>query len=167
MAWDTICEVRKEMAPYLQFPQDKSEEAKKLCMDTPNKFKEILRAKKVTAITKTQKAYEMFRLFVVGNQQTQWDKIIQEMHSKDLFIRVNGISYKGIHVRSWLAFLDCIKLHKLTIFPVDTAEKQCYYMVQTVKKPQQVVGASVHGLYGHLEQLLCPSPHSLQLFYGH
>jgi hypothetical protein len=35
--------------------------------------------------------------------------------------------------------LDCIKLYKLTIFPVDAAEKQPYYMTQTVKKPQQAM----------------------------
>jgi hypothetical protein len=32
--------------------------------------------------------------------------------------------------------LDCIELHKLTIFAVDAAEKQLYYITQTVKKPQ-------------------------------
>jgi hypothetical protein len=34
-------------------------------------------------------------------------------------------------------FLDCIKLHKLTIFPVGAIEKQHYYMTQMVKKPQR------------------------------
>jgi hypothetical protein len=34
--------------------------------------------------------------------------------------------------------MDCIKLHKLTVFPADTAEKQCYYMQQMIKKPQRV-----------------------------
>jgi hypothetical protein len=34
--------------------------------------------------------------------------------------------------------MDCIKLHKLTIFPADAAEKQHYYMQQTIKKPQRV-----------------------------
>jgi hypothetical protein len=32
--------------------------------------------------------------------------------------------------------MDCIELHKLTIFPADAAEKQRYYMQQTIKKPQ-------------------------------
>jgi hypothetical protein len=41
------------MAPYFQFPQDESEEAKKLWKDTLSKFKEILKAKKVTVIAKT------------------------------------------------------------------------------------------------------------------
>ncbi len=85
-AWLAICDVRKEMVPYFEFPPNKSEEAKKLRHDSLNMFKEILKAKKVTAIAETQKAYKMFRLFVVGNQRTQWDKIVQEMHTKDPWI---------------------------------------------------------------------------------
>ncbi len=34
--------------------------------------------------------------------------------------------------------MDCIELHKLTVFPADAAEKQRYYMQQTIKKPQRV-----------------------------
>ncbi len=34
--------------------------------------------------------------------------------------------------------MDYIELHKLTVFPADTAEKQHYYMQQTIKKPQRV-----------------------------
>jgi hypothetical protein len=88
------------MAPYFQFHPNKSEEAKKLCHDSLNEFKEILKAKKVTAIAETQKAYKMFCLFVVGNQQTHWDRIVQEMHTKDPWIGVDGISHKGIRVHS-------------------------------------------------------------------
>ena len=33
--------------------------------------------------------------------------------------------------------MDCIELSKLNIFPVEAAEKQHYYMKQTVKKPQR------------------------------
>jgi hypothetical protein len=56
------------------------------------------------------------------DQQTQRDKIVQEMHTKDPWVGVDGVSYKGIRVCSWSAFLDCIKLHKLTIFPIDATE---------------------------------------------
>jgi hypothetical protein len=41
-------------------------------------------------------------------------------------------------VHSWLSFQDCIELHKLTVFPAEVAEKQRFYMQQTIKKPQQV-----------------------------
>jgi hypothetical protein len=43
---------------------------------------------------------------------------------------------KGICMKSWILFMDCIKLHKLTFFPADAAEKQHYYMQQMIKKPQ-------------------------------
>ncbi len=100
-----------------------------------SKYKETLKAKKGFTIAKTQKAYEMFRCFVVGDPQTQWDKIVHEMHTKDPWIGVNGSSNKCICICSWSSFLDCIKLHKLTIFPVDAAEKQHCYMTLMVKKP--------------------------------
>jgi hypothetical protein len=35
--------------------------------------------------------------------------------------------------------MDCIKLHKLTVFPAGTAEKKWYYMQQMIKKPQRVM----------------------------
>ncbi len=78
-AWLAIHDVRKEMAPYFQFPLDKSKEAKKLRHDSLDQFKDILKAKKVTAIAvRTSQAYKMFCLFVVGDQQTQWDKTFKK-----------------------------------------------------------------------------------------
>jgi hypothetical protein len=68
----------------------------------------------------------------------QWDRIVNEMHTKNPWVGVNGKSNKGICLKSWISFMDCIELHKLTIFPADAAEKQRYYMQQTIKKPQGV-----------------------------
>jgi hypothetical protein len=140
VAWDAIIEVRREMKPYFQFPEDKTKATKEIQKQTLSEYKEILKAKKSYTIAGTQKAYKMFRCFAVGNPRTQWGKIDHKMHTKDSWIGVNGSSNKGICVRSWPSFLDCIELHKLIIFPVDAAEKQRYYMTQTVKKPQ---GATV------------------------
>jgi hypothetical protein len=60
------------------------------------------------------------------------------MHTKNLWIGVNGKANKGIYVHSWISFMDCIELHKLTLFPADAAEKQHYYVQQMIKKPQRV-----------------------------
>jgi hypothetical protein len=65
----------------------------------------------------------------------QSDRIMNEMHTKYPWIGVNGKSNKGICMNSWISFMDCIKLHKLTIFPAEADEKQRYYMQQTIKKP--------------------------------
>ncbi len=68
----------------------------------------------------------------------QWDRIVNKMHTKNPWIGVNGKSNKGICVKSWISFMDRIKLPKLTVFPADAAEKQRNYMQQMIKKPQRV-----------------------------
>jgi hypothetical protein len=71
---------------------------------------------------------------------------------------MNGKTNKGIHVCSWISFMDCIELHKLTIFPADTAEKQHYYMQQTIKKPQRVTVHQIVPCMGVLNDYLAYLP---------
>ncbi len=80
------------------------------------------------------------------------------MHMNNPWIGVNDKSNKGIHVKSWISFMDCIKLHKLTVFPADTAEKQRYYIQQTVKKPQQVTVCQFMSRMGVLNNYLAYLP---------
>jgi hypothetical protein len=128
--------VRKELELLLEDPDNETksekEERKKKLLD----FKKTLKTKHNLAVAETLKAYELFHCFVVGKARTQWDKILHKMYSKDPWIGVNGKSHKGLCMRSWLSFQDCIKLHKLTVVPADTAEKQRFYMQQMIKKPQ-------------------------------
>ena len=84
-------------------------------------------------------AYVLFRVYFVGKVHTQWDKVVQEMHMKDPWVAVNRSLNPGPRKKTWESFLDCIKLHKLTVFPCDTTELQRYYMQQHVKKPQPVM----------------------------
>jgi hypothetical protein len=37
----------------------------------------------------------------------------------------------------WTFFLDCLELHKLTVFSADTAKRQRFYIQQAVHKPQR------------------------------
>ncbi len=104
VAWEVVVKVRREMKPYFLFPEDKTEAMKEIWKQTHSEYKEILKAKKQIAIAKTQKAYKMFCCFVVGNLQTQWDKIVHKMHTKDPWISVNGSSNKGPCICSWPSF---------------------------------------------------------------
>ena len=90
------------------------------------------------ALTEILKAYELFCVYFAGEACTQWDKVVQEMHQKDPCVAVNGSLKKVPRKKTWESFLDCIKLHKLTIFSCDAAELQQYYMQQHVRKPQRV-----------------------------
>ncbi len=37
----------------------------------------------------------------------------------------------------WTPFLDCLELHKLTVFSADVAKRQWFYIQQAVRKPQR------------------------------
>jgi hypothetical protein len=138
-AFAALVAVRKEMSPFFNFPEDETVATIEARKKKLNKLNKALKAKKVIAVEQAQKAYEMFHCFVVGKAQTQWDRIVNEMHTKNPWIGVNGKSNIGIHVKPWILFMDCIELHNLTVFPADAAEKQHYYMQQMIKKPKRVM----------------------------
>ncbi len=135
------------MNPFFNFPEDETLAKKEARKKKLTNLNESLKTKKSFAVDQAQKAYKLFCCFVVGEAQTQWDRIVNKIHTKNLWIGVNGKSNKGIHVRSWISFMDCIELHKLTVFPADAAEKQRYYMQQMIKKPQRVM---VHQFVSHM-----------------
>jgi hypothetical protein len=157
-AFAVLVKVRKEMSPFFNFPEDETpaeKEARKKKLANLNKS---LKAKKSLGVNQAQKAYKLFHCFIVGKARMQWDEIVNEMHTKNPWIGVNGKSTKGIHVKSWISFMDCIELHKLTVFPADAAEKQCYYMQQTIKKPQQVTVRKFVSRMGILNDYLAYLP---------
>jgi hypothetical protein len=44
---------------------------------------------------------------------------------------------EGRRPQTWTSFLDCLELHKLTVFSTDAAERQWFYIQQAVRKPQR------------------------------
>jgi hypothetical protein len=151
-----LVNVRKEMSPFFNFPEDETpakKEARKKKLANLNKS---LKAKKSFAVNQAQN--KLFICFVVGWVQMQWDRIVNKMHTKNPWIGINGKSNKGIRVKSWISFMDCTKLHKLTVFPAEAAEKQHYYMQQTIKKPQQVTVCQFMSRMGVLNNYLAYLP---------
>jgi hypothetical protein len=49
----------------------------------------------------------------------------------------DGQVTKGRHPQKWTSFLDCLELHKLTVFIADAAKRQQFYIQQEVRKPQR------------------------------
>jgi hypothetical protein len=89
---------------------------------------------------------------------------VNEMHTKNPWIGRNGKSNKGICVKSWISFMDCIELHKLTVFLADAAKKQYYYMQQTIpiKKPQRVTVHQFVSCMGVLNDYLAYLPATVE-----
>jgi hypothetical protein len=55
----------------------------------------------------------------------------------DLWAGVDGQVTTERRPCMWAAFQDCLKLHKLTVFTADAAERQWFYIQQAVRKPQR------------------------------
>ncbi len=83
------------------------------------------------------KSYEQLRNLLSGDAQSQWDCVCHEMHKRDSWAAVNSQVTEGRHPRTWMSFLDCLDLHKLTVFSADAAERQRFYIQQAVRKPQR------------------------------
>jgi hypothetical protein len=82
-------------------------------------------------------SYEQLRNLLSGNAQSQWDRVCRKMHKRDLWTAVNGQVTKGRRPRTWLSFLDCLGLHKLTVFSAEAAKRLRFYIQQAVRKPQR------------------------------
>jgi hypothetical protein len=86
------------------------------------------------AIAETDK---QLRNLLSGDAQSQWDFVCRKMHKFDSWAAVNGQVTKGRHLQTWTSFLDCLQLHKITVFSADTAKRQLFYIQQAVRKPQK------------------------------
>ncbi len=83
------------------------------------------------------KSYKQLRNLLSGDAQSQWDRVCRKMHTRDSWAAVNGQVTEGRRPRRWTSFLDCLELHKLTVFSADAAERQRFYIQQAVCKPQR------------------------------
>jgi hypothetical protein len=81
--------------------------------------------------------YKQLRNLLSGNAQSQWDSVCCVMHKRDSWASVNGQVTKGRHLQVWMSFLDCLELHKITVFSADAAKRQQFYIQQAVRKPQR------------------------------
>ncbi len=83
------------------------------------------------------KSYKQLRNLLSGGAQSQWDCVCRDMHERDLWAAVNGQVTKGRHPQTWTSFLDCLELHKLTVFSANAAKRQRFYIQKAVHKPQR------------------------------
>ncbi len=83
------------------------------------------------------KTYKQLRNLLSGDAQSQWDCICREMHECDSWAGVIGQVTKNRHPQTWKSFLDCLELHKLTVFSADAAKRQRFYIQQAMRKPQR------------------------------
>jgi hypothetical protein len=79
------------------------------------------------------------------------------MHERDSWAGADGERHKERRPKGFKAFLDCLELHKLTVFTADAAKRQRYYIQQGIRKPQRATVrqfiSRVEVLNGYLKYL--------------
>jgi hypothetical protein len=95
---------------------------------------ELLRAE-VSESAKVGLVYELFCKGLKQYPKLQWDHIVDDMHTKDPWEDLKGVKHDGLRRKSSLFLWECIDFHKLTIYSVDAAERQRFYMLCNLKKP--------------------------------
>ncbi len=75
-----------------------------------------------------------------------WNKIIEEQTEGNLYVDLQGISQSGpARGTSRKLVGDCMLLHLLTLFPINAAEQEKYYITNVLKKPQPSSYVSLYG----------------------
>jgi len=61
------------------------------------------------------------------------------MHAKDPWEDLKGAKHDGLRRKSVASLWECIDFHKLTVYSVDAAERQRFYMLCNLKKPAKSI----------------------------
>jgi hypothetical protein len=79
-----------------------------------------------------------------------WNKIIVKQMEGNPYVNLHSVSLEGPKGMSCKSFNDCVMFHLLTVFPINAAEQEKYYISNILKKPQRV---NVHQFVRRVEQL--------------
>ena len=110
-----------------------SEKAQRLSLLEPAE-RELVTAT-VAEAAKVTTVYEIFRKGLKEDPELQWDRFVEDMHTKDPWVDLKGVKHEGLRRKSSLSLCECINFHKLTLYSIDTAERQRFYMLCNLKKP--------------------------------
>jgi hypothetical protein len=92
-----------------------------------------------------------------------WNKIVDEQTESNPFVNLQGVSMEGPRGMSRNLFNDCMMFYLLTVFSINAAEQEKYYISNVLKKPQRV---NVHQFVRRVEQLNAYISHMLCFYYS-
>ena len=82
--------------------------------------------------------YNLFCRLLADEPQVQWDCIVDNVHTKNPWMGLDGVKHNGLRRKTAKSLDDCIMFHKITVLSVDAAERRKAYMIGSIKKPHQM-----------------------------
>ncbi len=88
-----------------------------------------------------------------------WNRIIAKQMEGNPYVNLQGVSLEGPRGMSCKSFNNCIVFHLLTVFPINAAKQEKYYISNILKKPQRVNARQfvcrVEQLNAYIAQMPC------------
>jgi hypothetical protein len=125
----------KENAALPNTPAPELRDEYQAVYDRANFAKETAKIKREAAATNM---FQSYTNLLSLDAKYMWNKIVKEQTEADLFKDLQGMSRKGPMGLSRESFDDCIMFHLLTVFPINAAKQEKYYLSNVLKKPQRV-----------------------------
>ncbi len=72
------------------------------------------------------------------NSKYVWNKIVVKQTESDPYVNLQGVSLECPREMSRKLFDDCMVFYLLTVFPINVAGQEKYYITNVLKKPQRV-----------------------------
>ena len=90
--------------------------------------KSKIRDKNLACTEVTGKMFVLYKNLLSKNARHKWTTIMESQVDADTWTDLQGIVHTGAQSPSYQSFEDCVKFHLLTVFPLDAAEQERYYL---------------------------------------
>jgi hypothetical protein len=114
------------------------------------KAKQAQSTAKGTMTTAASKMFTFYLNLLSPESKYLWNKIVGEQTESDPYINLQGDSLECPRGMSCESFNNCIMFHLLTVFPINAAEQEKYYISNVLTKPQRI---NVRQFVRRVEQL--------------
>ncbi len=93
---------------------------------------------KLAASTAGTKPFEIYGNLLSDEAHQPWEKIIKAQVTSSPWEDVKGVTHLETPTKTWDSFNECITFHLLRVFCHDASEALKYYIMNMLKKPNQV-----------------------------
>jgi hypothetical protein len=116
-----------------------------------------------TMTTAASKMFAFYLILLSSKSKYACNKILIKQMESNPYVNLQSVSLEGPRGMSCKSFNNCVVFHLLTVFPINTAGQEKYYITNVLKKPQCV---DVHQFVRQVEQVNAYIAHMPCFYYS-
>ena len=96
-------------------------------------------AAKLAAMTEGAKAFGLYGNPLSDEAKQPWEKIAQTQTTKCPWEDIYGVTHDKTPTKTWDSFMEYVKFHLKQVFRHDADKALKYYIMNTLRKPNQIL----------------------------